>query len=61
MPAKTVQIRVTVDVAQMVNELAALRGQTAPTTLTGILRPLLRRELEKAMDRRTQELKGEAK
>ena len=56
---KTQQIRVTDDVADMAEELAALLKKGKPDLLSDLLRPILKRELQKELDRRAKELRGQ--
>jgi hypothetical protein len=56
-PKRNRQIRVDDDVADMVEELSSLRKKSAPTLLSEMLRPWLKRELQKEMERRMKELK----
>ncbi len=55
---ETVQVRVSPEVARLANELATHRGSSTPDMLTAMLMPILRRELQKVMQERMQELKG---
>lgn len=59
-PKKTRQIRVESDVADMADRLARLQDppQSTPDFLSKLLRPILRRELGKALDRARRQLNG---
>ncbi len=58
---RTKQIRVDDDVAQMADRLASLQDPpiSTPEFLTQFLRPLLRKELAKALDRAKKQLSEE--
>lgn len=54
---ETVQVRVSPEAARLANELATHRGMSTPDMLTGILVPILRKELQRVLSDRVEELK----